>query len=67
MTQRLKRLTRRIAGHARSFWWGVVRSERAQRRLMQRGYMEWTGKDLHPDDLDQMITEQRPNWRRAHR
>lgn len=65
MERRIKRIGWLPLGHARSFWWSVVRSETAQRRKILRDEIAWSGKGLNPDDLDELITEQRPPWRRA--
>jgi hypothetical protein len=51
-------------GRWRSFWWGVVRSEAAQRRMMLRSEIAWSGKGLNPEELDELIGDQRPAWRR---
>lgn len=51
-------------GRWRGFYWGVVRSETAQRRHIATSYRKWSGTVLHPDDLEGLIEEQRPTWRR---
>ena len=65
----MSRLGRRLSltalGHWRSFWWGVVRSEAAQRRKIVRDEVAWSGKGLNPEELDELISEQRPRWRRS--
>lgn len=65
MSARVRRLTLTALGRWRSFWWGVVRSEQAQRRKIVRGEVAWCGKGLNPEELDELIAEQRPRWRRA--
>jgi len=50
--------------YCRRFWWGVVRSESAQRDKIFSDELEWSGKIMHPDDLDELIEDQRPRWRR---
>jgi hypothetical protein len=64
MTRR-RRLALIALGRCRSFWWGVVRSEIAQRRKIVRAEVAWCGKGLNPEELDELIVEQRPRWRRA--
>jgi len=53
-----------IVSYSRRFWWGVIRSESAQRRKISLDELEWSGKIMHPDDLDELIEDQRPEWRR---
>jgi hypothetical protein len=50
--------------YSRRFWWGIIRSECAQRRKILYNEIEWSGKMMHPDDLDELVADQRPNWRR---
>lgn len=51
-------------GRVRSFYWGVVRSEKAHRRMILRAELAWSGKGLNPEELDELMVEQRPSWRR---
>lgn len=61
---RWQRLWLPIKGRVLGFWWGVVRSEDAQRRWIVRCEMGWCGKGLNPQEMDELIVEQRPKWRR---
>jgi len=45
--------------YCRWFWWSVIRSESAQRRKILLDELEWSGKIIHPDDLDEIIEDQR--------
>lgn len=56
-----------ILGYSRSWWWGIVRSERAQRVKILRDEIAWSGKGLNSEELDELIIEQRPRWRRQSR
>jgi hypothetical protein len=48
-----------IIGYARRFWWGVIRSEYAQRRKIIRDEVAWSGKGLSQEELDEFIAAQR--------
>lgn len=51
-------------GRWRGFYWGVLRSEAAQRRHIVSNEIAWCGKGLNPEELDDLIADQRPAWRR---
>lgn len=53
----------KLLGRGRSFWWGVVRSEPAQRRSIVAAEIAWCGKGLSREEIDEFIVEQRPAWR----
>lgn len=53
------RLVLTVIGRARKLWWGVVRSEYAQRRKILRDEIAWSGKGLSQEELDEFIAAQR--------